>query len=584
MTVSNSTDYTIGGPGQIGGGVALIKNGPGALTLTSANNHGGGLVVNSGTVRIGHEGALGTGRATLNGGGLSADGLVARTITNQLAITNAATLGDSVNNGFLNIAGPVDFAGAARNITTLSDASLGGGSTNGRLNKLGPATLTLRGVHIWNGDAEVREGVVAVDGACVTNNGAFRADCTLPDGTARLVITNGAIYTLINANGNLRLGLDGDTSATNIAEIAGMVRFPNAVFPNGRIYLSGGGTRAVANLRRGGDAEVYAVEKDGAAGYAEFNFYGGVLKPLTNNGAFFQGLDAAYVRDADAIIDTAGFDITIGQSLRAGGAGGLRKDGLGALTLAGSNTFSGSVTISNGTLKLAGTGSIAMATNIFVPSGGAFDVTAVTGFAVVPGQTLSGSGFVYGDVTVNGTVSPAGVFTFANRLGLAGNTVMAITKTGTNLTSSRIAAITLALGGTLTVATSGDPLAAGDVIDLFNAATTTGSFLDLNLPALPPGLAWDGSQLPTDGTLRVVTSAIPLQLGGIFAAGGNIVVNVTGGTPGGNYYILTSTNVAAPIGQWLPVATNVFNAGGQSVFTNLIEPGTLNRYFRIQAR
>lgn len=44
----------------------------------------------------------------------------------------------------------------------------------------------------------------------------------------------------------------------------------------------------------------------------------------------------------------------------------------------------------------------------------------------------------------------------------------------------------------------------GDVFQLFIDPATTGSFTDLELPALPPGHLWDTSQLESDGSLKVI--------------------------------------------------------------------------------
>jgi hypothetical protein len=58
----------------------------------------------------------------------------------------------------------------------------------------------------------------------------------------------------------------------------------------------------------------------------------------------------------------------------------------------------------------------------------------------------------------------------------------------------------------LNVAASGNSLSAGDSFDLFDAASFAGQFTSFNLPALGPGLTWNTTRLPIDGTLFV---AIP---------------------------------------------------------------------------
>jgi hypothetical protein len=47
-----------------------------------------------------------------------------------------------------------------------------------------------------------------------------------------------------------------------------------------------------------------------------------------------------------------------------------------------------------------------------------------------------------------------------------------------------------------------------------------------------------------------------------------VVISGSGGTPNGIYYVLTSTNVAAPATQWTCVATNEFDGTSRFVFTN----------------
>jgi len=56
-------------------------------------------------------------------------------------------------------------------------------------------------------------------------------------------------------------------------------------------------------------------------------------------------------------------------------------------------------------------------------------------------------------------------------------------------------------------------------------------------------------------------------LTGISLSGGNVVLNATNGIAGGTYYVLTSTNAATPLSQWLPVFTNVLSTSGSFILT-----------------
>jgi autotransporter-associated beta strand protein len=92
-----------------------------------------------------------------------------------------------------------------------------------------------------------------------------------------------------------------------------------------------------------------------------FNFNGGTLKAAANNVSFLvPGVaSAANVRNGGTIIDTAGFNVTVGQALQhsaIGGDnatdGGLIKIGNGTLILSGANSYNGNTSVSEGTLEL----------------------------------------------------------------------------------------------------------------------------------------------------------------------------------------------------------------------------------------
>jgi len=67
----------------------------------------------------------------------------------------------------------------------------------------------------------------------------------------------------------------------------------------------------------------------------------------------------------------------------------------------------------------------------------------------------------------------------------------------------------------------------------------------------------------------------------IFLNGTDVVIAGTGGLPGGTYQILVSTNIALPISQWTPVATNLFDGSGTFHYTNAINADLPAQLFRI---
>ncbi len=88
---------------------------------------------------------------------------------------------------------------------------------------------------------------------------------------------------------------------------------------------------------------------------------------------------------------------------------------------------------------------------------------------------------------------------------------MRLNKTGGVLTNDNVQGLFgLTYGGTLAVTATGDPLAAGDQFTHFDSPAYGGGFGAFNLPALSGGLAWDTSQLVTNGSIQVVIGANPM--------------------------------------------------------------------------
>ena len=72
-------------------------------------------------------------------------------------------------------------------------------------------------------------------------------------------------------------------------------------------------------------------------------------------------------------------------------------------------------------------------------------------------------------------------------------------------------------------------------------------------------------------------------IGNLNAVGGNLTFNVTGGQPGATCLVLRSINPAAPLSQWGPVASRVFDANGNFSFTTPITQDTPQHFFSLKA-
>ncbi|HTB82308.1 MAG TPA: glycosyl hydrolase family 28 protein [Candidatus Sulfotelmatobacter sp.] len=74
----------------------------------------------------------------------------------------------------------------------------------------------------------------------------------------------------------------------------------------------------------------------------------------------------------------------------------------------------------------------------------------------------------------------------------------------------------------------------------------------------------------------------PPKIGGISASGANLVFRGTNGIPTATYYVLTSTNLALPPASWKALATNVFDPGGNFIFSNAPNPGVPDQFYLLK--
>jgi autotransporter-associated beta strand protein len=191
------------------------------------------------------------------------------------------------------------------------------------------------------------------------------------------------------------------------------------------------------------------------------------------------------------------------------------KRGTGVWTLGAVNTYSGTTTVSGGTLLINGQ----IGTNsVTIQSGG----------------TLGGNGGTIGgavSVASGGTIAPGGTgngsLTINNSLTLAAGSFTSVNVNKTAATSDQILGVAaLNYGGTLAVNNLSGTLTTSDSFKLFTASSYAGTFAAIS-PASPgAGLAWDTSTLATDGTLRITTGVVtPIPLTATVVGGNTLQLN-----------------------------------------------------------
>ena len=206
------------------------------------------------------------------------------------------------------------------------------------------------------------------------------------------------------------------------------------------------------------------------------------------------------------------------------------------------------------------------------------------GLSIANSGFLTGNGTIIGGVTVQtlGTLSPGtsvGKLVLSNSPALQGRTVMEISKNGAVLTNDQIQiAGPLTYGGSLIVSNLGPTApAAGDGFQLFIAGSYGGAFNSLILPSLNGGLTWS-NRLLIDGSIQVVP-IVPPVIDNIAGSGSNVVIVGGGGTPNGNYRVLTSTNIALPLTNWSILFMGRYDCSGNFSFTDFIGPTDSRRFY-----
>ncbi len=499
---------TISGDNALDGG--LNKLGAGTLTLTGANTFSGTTGVTAGTLAIGATGSIvGTSNVYVgfNGTGtMNQDGGLVQTKTDF-----ALLLG---------------FGTGSRGTYNLTAGSINAGQV----------LIGFNGV-----------GTMNQSGGNVTTSGFYN---TLSVGGAVGVST----YNL--SGGTVNTGLTVVGATNNFIETFNQSA---GTHTTGQLILSGynSSTTGVYNLD-GGTLNTGRVGStyQGGSGTSVFQFNGGTLKPTAsdNPGAasnptmFFTGLTSAVVRNGGAIIDTAGFNVTVNQALLHSNAagdnatdGGLTKNGAGTLTLLGTSTYTGATTINAGTLS--------------VPTGG--NLSATSDLNVLTGGSLSLGGT--GNITA----------------GSIGISVGTVNQTGGTFSTNN--SFILGSGGTGTFNLSGGTLSAGVARFGYSPASTgnfvqSGGIFSVSGSTLYLGWVTGGNATYTLSAGNLITGQTVVssdnntstftQSGGTHTAGQILIgVNVAGSN--GTYHLDGGTlNTAGVSTQGSPgVSTFNFNGG-----------------------
>ena len=265
------------------------------------------------------------------------------TFTGGLTISSPAAL-SLVGSGQLNsgsYSGAITNSSAFTNSTSANQTLSGIISGAGKLTQSGSGTLTLTGVNTYTGATEITSGALAITKA--SGLGTTAAGTTVSAGGA------------LNLSGTITFNAEALTLNGTGVSSGGALRNTanNNTFP-GAITLGSTGVRI--------NSDSGTLTLSGAIG--------GSGKNVTFGGAA---------------------NISI-SSVIGTGAGTVTKDGAGKLTLSATNTYTGSTTISAGTLALASTALINSTPTISIAPGATYDVSAITTYTLAGSTVMNGNG------------------------------------------------------------------------------------------------------------------------------------------------------------------------------------------------
>jgi autotransporter-associated beta strand protein len=422
------------------GGITIgDTKGGGILTLTdSNNNYKGFTTINSGATLALYDSDTGSDSNTTSG-----------------SIQHSAQL---VNNGTFDISGTasgttiIALSGSGKvilgaetltiynydsdNEKTYSDPTTFSGviSGSGSLT-LTATTLTLSGANTYTGYTSVSSGTLALSGvgsiAKSSNVAVYGALDVTNANSVSLKSLSGSGSVLLGAN-TLRLTAAGGTFSGIISGTGGLT------LESGTEYLTGANTFTGSVTVNGGLLEVGSPS---------------ITYNVTNNAKF-----AFYSSSA------------IAMSGVISGTGEVQNLAAGVTTITTAQTYTGATTISYGTLKLSGNGTIA--TSSSVVANGVFDISSTTGASIT---SLAGTGTVTlgsQDLTItNGSGTFSGLISGSGDLILAGGAqILSGASTFTGTTTVNTGTLILRAGGSLRSAVINNA-----VVDISTGATTTGS-------------------------------------------------------------------------------------------------------------
>jgi fibronectin-binding autotransporter adhesin len=522
--------------GAISGSGSFVQNGPGTLTLTAVNSYNTAISIGAGAT------------LTIGGAGVLGSGSYANTITDNGTLAYASSAAQAV---------PGTISGT------------------GVVVENGPGILTLSGANTFSG------------GTTITTGGLVTVNSIADSGTSALS-TSG---TLTLAGGTLQY--TGAASATTSRTVSGSgtIDLPSGnlellLAKSGTIIKTSGGTLTLSgtadNSGEGVTINNGTVILNKTPSTSTVHALGGTATTVNNGGRLVlsgTGLDQIYSGATEIVNNGGVFD-----------ANGVASEGWTSLTLNGTGS--------------GGTGALV---NSVPSSTTVLTCTAASAFPLASDSSIGGTG----NLTLSGVMSGAHALTYVGS-GLLKLT-SAETYTGattvssgtlevvTNLASTSItvangAGLQLDMATALSASSSLVVGSAATGVNLNFAGTNTINFLSLNggtshaaagvwsSPTASPAAPNTSSLLTGNGYLNVAHTFSTTNIILSITNNGNntFTINVQG-TPGANYYLVSTGAVSASFATWPPVKGSTNTAAIPGGKWSYLATNAAPAYFRSMA-
>ena len=546
-TVESAPSSLSGNPSPIGNNTTLVVNSAGNLlfsTSRGAGYHSGAVTINGGTITdngidlsfaCGKTLTFDTAPGTFAGSGQWRR----RDANNKIAVTAAAS-GSTISVAELNLydnSPTIDVADGAN----AADLTIWSQLTGTTLTKTGAGNLVLTNANAgYTSALTISVGALEVGGAGQLNSGSYAGN--------------------ISDAGTLSLTTTANQTLSGVISGAGVVNKSNT----GTLTLSGSNSFSGTLSVKQGTLSIATINDAGANGVLG-NSTNAVV--LGNTGSVtgtlsYTGSTAGSTKKFTlATGGTGAFDVaTGGTTLTLGGAidgaGNLTKIGAGTLSLSGSNTFSGSLNVQQGTLA-TGTVNDSGANGPLgnnANSVGLGNAGGITGTLSYTGATASS--------TKKFTLATGGTGAFDINSGTANLTLSGVIDGAGALTKTGAGMLTLAGANTYTGTTS------------VNSGTLAvdGSLASASAVALASGATLQGAGT-INGTVTVASSITSNILGGN-GTGGTLTLNNLTFSGSGKISVGTLANYT--INPAVNVTGTLTLSGGAGAVTFALPGGVLS--------